>query len=93
MTKKSARCINTDIEIFVPYVQKDIPSEEIKTGEEDDDNGDNLLKESNDSEFEQSLIKHNTSHVPLNTSSTQQHVQPPQPNLTSVFFSCSRSDD
>lgn len=32
--------------------QKDIPSEEIKTGEEDDDdNGDNLLKDSNDSEF------------------------------------------
>lgn len=32
--------------------QKDLPSEEIKTGEEDDedDNGDNLLKESNDSE-------------------------------------------
>lgn len=31
-------------------MQKDIPSEEIKTGEEDDDdNGDNLLKESNDS--------------------------------------------
>uniref|UniRef100_A0A8C6T209 THO complex 1 n=1 Tax=Neogobius melanostomus TaxID=47308 RepID=A0A8C6T209_9GOBI len=30
----------------------DIPSEEIKTGEEDDDdNGDNLLKESNDSTF------------------------------------------
>lgn len=33
-------------------MQKDIPSEEIKTGEEDDDeNGDNLLKDSNDSEF------------------------------------------
>lgn len=33
------------------HVQKDIPSEEIKTGEEDDDdNGDNLLKDSNDSE-------------------------------------------
>lgn len=32
-------------------MQKDIPSEEIKTGEEDDDdNGDNLLKDSNDSE-------------------------------------------
>lgn len=31
-------------------MQKDIPSEEIKTGEEDDDdNGDNLLKDSNDS--------------------------------------------
>uniref|UniRef100_A0A4W4FFH6 Death domain-containing protein n=1 Tax=Electrophorus electricus TaxID=8005 RepID=A0A4W4FFH6_ELEEL len=28
---------------------KDIPSEEIKTGEEEDENGDNLLKESNDS--------------------------------------------
>lgn len=37
-------------------MQKDIPSEEIKTGEEDDDNGDNLLKDSNDSEFEKSLI-------------------------------------
>lgn len=35
-------------------MQKDIPSEEIKTGEEDDDdNGDNLLKDSNDSEFGQ----------------------------------------
>ncbi|CAL9688543.1 unnamed protein product [Knipowitschia caucasica] len=35
---------------------KDIPSEEIKTGEEDDDdNGDNLLKESNDSPGEQGL--------------------------------------
>ena len=34
-------------------MQKDIPSEEIKTGEEDDDdNGDNLLKDSNDSEFQ-----------------------------------------
>lgn len=33
-----------------PHMQKDIPSEEIKTGEEDDDdNGDNLLKDSNDS--------------------------------------------
>lgn len=33
--------------------QKDIPSEEIKTGEEDDDdNGDNLLKDSNDSKLE-----------------------------------------
>lgn len=31
-------------------MQKDVPSEEIKTGEEDDDdNGDNLLKDSNDS--------------------------------------------
>lgn len=31
-------------------MKKDIPSEEIKTGEEDDDdNGDNLLKDSNDS--------------------------------------------
>lgn len=39
--------------IFLPRTQKDIPSEEIKTGEEDDDdNGDNLLKDSNDSEFE-----------------------------------------
>ncbi|XP_062850625.1 THO complex subunit 1 [Trichomycterus rosablanca] len=28
---------------------KDLPSEEIKTGEEEDENGDNLLKESNDS--------------------------------------------
>lgn len=38
-------------------MQKDIPSEEIKTGEEDDDdNGDNLLKDSNDSEFELLLI-------------------------------------
>lgn len=37
---------------FLHRVQKDIPSEEIKTGEEDDDdNGDNLLKDSNDSEL------------------------------------------
>lgn len=36
---------------FLHCMQKDIPSEEIKTGEEDDDdNGDNLLKDSNDSE-------------------------------------------
>lgn len=34
------------------FKQKDLPSEEIKTGEEDDDeNGDNLLKDSNDSEL------------------------------------------
>lgn len=39
-------------------MQKDIPSEEIKTGEEDDDdNGDNLLKDSNDSKSERSLIQ------------------------------------
>lgn len=38
-------------------MQKDIPSEEIKTGEEDDDdNGDNLLKDSNDSEYDLSLL-------------------------------------
>lgn len=38
-------------------MQKDIPSEEIKTGEEDDDdNGDNLLKDSNDSEFEHDIF-------------------------------------
>lgn len=36
---------------FLQRLQKDIPSEEIKTGEDDDDdNGDNLLKDSNDSE-------------------------------------------
>lgn len=36
-------------------MQKDIPSEEIKTGEEDDDdNGDNLLKDSNDSKCDSS---------------------------------------
>uniref|UniRef100_A0A8C9ZIP3 THO complex 1 n=1 Tax=Sander lucioperca TaxID=283035 RepID=A0A8C9ZIP3_SANLU len=35
----------------------DIPSEEIKTGEDDDDdNGDNLLKDSNDSEFEYKMV-------------------------------------
>lgn len=39
--------------VLIGCVQKDIPSEEIKTGEEDDDdNGDNLLKDSNDSELE-----------------------------------------
>lgn len=40
---------------WIPFAlssQKDLPSEEIKTGEEDyEDNGDTLLKESNDSEF------------------------------------------
>lgn len=36
--------------ILICHLQKDIPCEEIKTGEEDDDdNGDNLLKDSNDS--------------------------------------------
>ncbi|KAK1797406.1 hypothetical protein P4O66_008778, partial [Electrophorus voltai] len=35
--------------LHVSRLQKDIPSEEIKTGEEEDENGDNLLKESNDS--------------------------------------------
>ncbi len=40
-------------------MQKDIPSEEIKTGEEDDDdNGDNLLKDSNDSKSEEALSPH-----------------------------------
>lgn len=40
-------------------MQKDIPSEEIKTGEEDDDdNGDNLLKDSNDSELTFSCRNH-----------------------------------
>ncbi|XP_016139183.1 THO complex subunit 1-like [Sinocyclocheilus grahami] len=35
---------------WMTFLKKDLPSEEIKTGEEDDDeNGDNLLKESNDS--------------------------------------------
>lgn len=47
--------------IFIPYMQKDIPSEEIKTGEEDDDdNGDNLLKDSNDSKSEWLLFQHET---------------------------------
>lgn len=40
------------IDPFAPSSQKDLPSEEIKTGEEDDeDNSDTLLKESNDSAF------------------------------------------
>lgn len=40
------------IDPFSPSSQKDLPSEEIKTGEEDDeDNSDTLLKESNDSAF------------------------------------------
>lgn len=40
-------------------MQKDLPSEEIKTGEEDDDdNGDNLLKDGNDSEFESLALTH-----------------------------------
>lgn len=47
-------------------MQKDIPSEEIKTGEEDDDdNGDNLLKDSNDSKSEWSLIQHDVSCLGL----------------------------
>uniref|UniRef100_A0A3Q3WE89 Death domain-containing protein n=1 Tax=Mola mola TaxID=94237 RepID=A0A3Q3WE89_MOLML len=37
--------------------QKDIPSEEIKTGEEDDDdNGDNLLKDSNDPSIQSKIV-------------------------------------
>ncbi|XP_051555581.1 THO complex subunit 1-like [Myxocyprinus asiaticus] len=39
---------------------KDLPSEEIKTGEEDDENGDNLLKESNDSPSIQSKMVTNS---------------------------------
>ncbi|XP_053537176.1 THO complex subunit 1 [Ictalurus punctatus] len=39
---------------------KDIPSEEIKTGEEEDENGDNLLKESNDSPSIQSKLVTNS---------------------------------
>ncbi|KTG33995.1 hypothetical protein cypCar_00009961 [Cyprinus carpio] len=37
------------IEQADPTNMKDLPSEEIKTGEDDDENGDNLLKDSNDS--------------------------------------------
>ncbi|XP_051990979.1 THO complex subunit 1-like [Xyrauchen texanus] len=39
---------------------KDLPSEEIKTGEEDDESGDNLLKESNDSPSIQSKMVTNS---------------------------------
>ncbi|MCJ8731140.1 hypothetical protein PDJAM_G00195930 [Pangasius djambal] len=39
---------------------KDLPSEEIKTGEEEDENGDNLLKESNDSPSIQSKLVTNS---------------------------------
>ncbi|GAA6077917.1 THO complex subunit 1 [Tachysurus ichikawai] len=39
---------------------KDLPSEEIKTGEEEDESGDNLLKESNDSPSIQSKLVTNS---------------------------------
>uniref|UniRef100_A0A672G418 THO complex subunit 1-like n=1 Tax=Salarias fasciatus TaxID=181472 RepID=A0A672G418_SALFA len=48
--KSLADYLDTMVSKLAKELPKDIPSEEIKTGEEDDDdNGDNLLKESNDS--------------------------------------------
>ncbi|KAM4557250.1 THO complex subunit 1 [Fundulus diaphanus] len=48
--KSLADYLDSMVSKLAKELPKDIPSEEIKTGEEDDDdNGDNLLKESNDS--------------------------------------------
>ncbi|CAN9502916.1 unnamed protein product [Ophioblennius macclurei] len=48
--KSLADYLDTMVSKLAKELPKDIPSEEIKTGEEDDDdNGDNLLKDSNDS--------------------------------------------
>ncbi|XP_062260201.1 THO complex subunit 1 isoform X1 [Platichthys flesus] len=47
--KSQADYLDTMVSKLAKELPKDIPSEEIKTGEEDDDdNGDNLLKDSND---------------------------------------------
>ncbi|KAM9789161.1 THO complex subunit 1 [Neosynchiropus ocellatus] len=49
--------LDTMVSKLAKELPKDIPSEEIKTGEEEDDeNGDNLLKESNDSPSIQSKL-------------------------------------
>ncbi|CAK6957587.1 THO complex subunit 1 [Scomber scombrus] len=47
--KSLADYLDSMVSKLAKELPKDIPSEEIKTGEEDDDNGDNLLKDSNDS--------------------------------------------
>ncbi|XP_019963041.1 THO complex subunit 1 [Paralichthys olivaceus] len=55
--KSQADYLDTMVSKLAKELPKDIPSEEIKTGEEDDDdNGDNLLKDSNDSPSIQSKI-------------------------------------
>lgn len=54
--KSLADYLDSMVSKLAKELPKDIPSEEIKTGEEDDDdNGDNLLKESNDSPSVQSI--------------------------------------
>uniref|UniRef100_A0A8D3D121 THO complex 1 n=1 Tax=Scophthalmus maximus TaxID=52904 RepID=A0A8D3D121_SCOMX len=55
--KSLADYLDSMVSKLAKELPKDIPSEEIKTGEEDDDdNGDNLLKDSNDSPGIQSKI-------------------------------------
>ncbi|XP_054597361.1 THO complex subunit 1 isoform X2 [Nothobranchius furzeri] len=55
--KSLADYLDTMVCKLAKELPKDLPSEEIKTGEEDDDdNGDNLLKESNDSPSIQSKL-------------------------------------
>lgn len=58
--KSLADYLDSMVSKLAKELPKDIPSEEIKTGEEDDDdNGDNLLKESNDSPSMQSKLVSN----------------------------------
>uniref|UniRef100_A0A8C4DYU8 THO complex 1 n=1 Tax=Dicentrarchus labrax TaxID=13489 RepID=A0A8C4DYU8_DICLA len=55
--KSLADYLDSMVSKLAKELPKDIPSEEIKTGEEDDDdNGDNLLKDSNDSPSIQSKM-------------------------------------
>ncbi|XP_056247930.1 THO complex subunit 1 [Seriola aureovittata] len=55
--KSLADYLDSMVSKLAKELPKDIPSEEIKTGEEDDDdNGDNLLKDSNDSPSIQSKL-------------------------------------
>ncbi|XP_068459526.1 THO complex subunit 1 [Clinocottus analis] len=55
--KSLADYLDSMVSKLAKELPKDIPSEEIKTGEEDDDdNGDNLLKDSNDSPSMQSKM-------------------------------------
>ncbi|XP_053293685.1 THO complex subunit 1 [Pleuronectes platessa] len=55
--KSQADYLDTMVSKLAKELPKDIPSEEIKTGEEDDDdNGDNLLKDNNDSPSIQTKI-------------------------------------
>ncbi|XP_061588410.1 THO complex subunit 1 [Cololabis saira] len=58
--KSLADYLDSMVSKLAKELPKDIPSEEIKTGEEDDDdNGDNLLKDSNDSPSIQSKLVSN----------------------------------